>query len=73
MEKASLRTNNVQPPPPPVRSSSIVFLLQLTNRLLRVVLGYVKTGYLNPCIVWERVMTIYKVEEAAHQRPARKG
>jgi hypothetical protein len=58
MEKASLRTNNVQPPPSPDRNSPIVLLLQLTNRGSRVSLGYVKTGYLNSCIVQERVVTI---------------
>ena len=73
MEKASLRANNVQPPPPPVCSSPIVLLLQITNRCSRVSLGYFKTGYLNPCIVQERVVTIHKVEEAAHQKPAREG
>jgi hypothetical protein len=73
MEKASLRTNNVQPPPSPIRSSPIILLPQLTNRHSRVSLGYVKIGYLNPSIVQECVVTIHKVEEAAHQRPARKG
>ncbi len=73
MEKTALWTNNVQPPPSPVRSSPIVLLLQLTNRRSRVSLGYFKAGYLNPCIVQERVVTIHKVEEAAHQKPAREG
>ena len=62
MEKASLKTNNVQPPPPPIRSSPIILLLQFTNRLSCVSLGYVKIGYLNPCIVQERVVTIHKVK-----------
>ena len=73
MEEASLRTNNVQPPPRPIRRSAMALLLQLTNRLSRVSLGYFKTGYLNSCIVQERVKTIHKVEEAAHQKPAREG
>jgi hypothetical protein len=73
MEKASLKTNNVQPPPSPIRSSPIILLLQLTNRHSRVSLGYFKIGYLNPCIVQERVVTVHEVEEAAHQKPAGKG
>ncbi len=72
VEKASCGTNNIEPPPAPVFAGRTILLSQLSDGLVRLNLGGLKISDLNAGIIQDGLLTVHKVEKAAHLRPALK-
>ncbi len=70
MKKPSFGANNVQSPAAPVLKGSPTLLSQLSNRSERLNLGHLQVGRLHSRLIQDCVLTVHKVEEAAHQEPA---